>query len=318
MKTPYTIRLWERDEASALMIREVIKRAVPVAPVPPLEGFLDFLLSVTGEYPRGTWLAEYQGEMIGVILTMRGTSPQLARVIGGVDPDHWRSGVGSALWSRLLAELGDHPELRQLQVRTFASATSAGPFLERRGFQLIERILWLERDLSTPISDDLRSRFERFSARSLHVISAQDYTQTRPDWDHAWWEMETEAIGDVPTQLGVLCLAFDEWCEYINRPTSDLSRVFIALDGAQPIGVMKLGALTNKVINIDFTAVAASHRRLGVSLALKIRALEYARDEGARAVSTQNHEANEAILRANQRFGFEEKNALLDYLYELS
>ena len=119
INSSYTLKRWERDESSALEIHDLLKRAIPLAPPPPRERVFDLFQSFTKNYPRGTWLAMCEDQLMGVIMMMRGPSPQRARVAGAVDPEHWRSGVGSALWSTLLDEINTYPEVRQLQARTF-------------------------------------------------------------------------------------------------------------------------------------------------------------------------------------------------------
>ena len=81
--------------------------------------------------------------------------------------------------------------------------------------------------------------------------------------------------------------------------------------------MIKLSEPRNDYVNINFTGVAASHRRKGVSSLLKSEAINYAKKHKISRITTQNHSINQAILKANLGCGFKETNQLLDYLYEL-
>ncbi len=313
----FVVSRWGGDEQTALAIREATKLAMPLASVCEPEEAAVFYRAVTKKYPEGTWVARSGERVLGCALTIPGPSPRLVRVMGVVRPGARRAGVGSALWAAVTEGLCDHPEVARIQARAFGSSRSGQRFLERAGFELVERTHWLELGLDAPFSEALLERQARLSRRGIEVVTASAYRRIRQDWDRAWWTMESEALGDIPTELGVVRLPFEEWRERLWPPFCDLGLTLVAIDGEAPVGVLKLGRVSEGTVNINSTAVAATHRRAGISLALKVRAVELARSLGARTLSTQNHEANHAILAANRRFGFTERDLLLDYVYEL-
>jgi predicted GNAT superfamily acetyltransferase len=54
----------------------------------------------------------------------------------------------------------------------------------------------------------------------------------------------------------------------------------------------------------EMTGVLRSHRRQGMSLALKVLAIDFARDSGMRWLRTFHHPANDVAILMNRRLGF--------------
>ena len=84
------------------------------------------------------------------------------------------------------------------------------------------------------------------------------------------------------------------------------------MDSLDPVGVLKLGQLTNGGMNINYTAVARTHRRRGLSTALKLKAFEHAAEIGATMITTQNHHHN-PMLDLNLKLGFERVGTLVEF-----
>ena len=176
---------------------------------------------------------------------------------------------------------------------------------------------WFELTLGAELPAEFQERIKWIEAEGVELVTAREYQSRRSDWARAWWSLEDQALADIPNTLGVTRPSYEEWREQLDSPLSELDLTLIALDVKRPVAVLRLSAVHEGVMNINFTGVASSHRRRGISSALKARALEHAMACGARAISTQNDRANSAIIAANQSFGFLERDRLVDYLYEL-
>ena len=305
------------DESIALEFRALLEVALPQAPLTKPKDTLAAFKMMTAGYEDCLFLAERSGVIVGFVMLMRGPSPELARPMGGVLPTEQRAGIGTQLWQRMLTELKKYPLVKRLQCRTFGSLASSRSFLEHMGGVNTERVYWLERPLDEALSVELQAKLDRLKSSSIKVISAQDFITIRPDWDRVWWKLETEASRDIPTSLGVMQPSFEEWRDAMNTFTPDLNEILIAIDGAEPVGVMKLRQIKEGCININFTAVAATHRRRGISSLLKYESIQLARSLGAERLSTQNHSTNTSIINANLSFGFREQDQMLDYVFTL-
>ena len=79
----------------------------------------------------------------------------------------------------------------------------------------------------------------------------------------------------------------------------------VILDGVEMVGLLNLGELEDGKININFTAVKSNYRRRGLSMILKIKAFQLAKEYGAEFLTTQNHYLN-PMLQINKKLGFVE------------
>ena len=318
MRQELEITQWAGDPETAYEIHKTFAQALPLMPAGNQEDAPQLYQQLVMAYPDQVWVARSQGQVVGHIMAMEGPSPQVARAVGAVRPSAQRSGVGRALWDALRGGLTGYPLVRQVQTRTFDSLTYSKRFLCEAGFQVISRLYWFERTLLEPLADEVMEKASRRTTSPFRVIRATEFQALREDWDRAWWEMESLAQRDIPSELGEMIPTFEQWRAWLELPLMDLNRIFIAVEGVQPIGVLQLGPEHQKTVNINLTVVAPTHRRIGVSLALKVEAFEFARSIGAHKISTQNHSLNQAIISSNRAFGFIERDSLIDYLIELS
>ncbi len=58
------------------------------------------------------------------------------------------------------------------------------------------------------------------------------------------------------------------------------------------------------ILYVGLTGVVRSHRRRGIAIALKMRAVEFARKQGIAEIRTENASNNERMLTIKNRLGF--------------
>ena len=79
----------------------------------------------------------------------------------------------------------------------------------------------------------------------------------------------------------------------------------VALDGDECVGLTKLWrSQANDDLYTGLTGVRRTHRRRGIALALKLRAIRFAQERGSSEIKTWNEVANEGMLAINVRLGF--------------
>ena len=311
----YIIQNLPLDEHLAMQMRTIISHALPMAPLTQSKETLNAFRMMINGYERCTLVATKDNAAIAFIMLMNGPRPELARIMGVVSPQYQGQGIGYKLWKACLANISQYSSISQLQSSTFASLNSGQLFLERADFKLIERMIWLEYNVDNELSETMKQKLSRPDLDPVQVIDLQDFTTLRKDWDQVCWKLETEASKDIPSQLGTLQLSFEEWRSNMDIFLSE--KTLLAVTNKEPIAVIKLSALRDDYVNINFTAVASAYRRKGISLLLKVAAFQYAKELGASRITTQNHSVNQAILNANLSFGFKETDQILDYLFEL-
>ncbi len=125
----------------------------------------------------------------------------------------------------------------------------------------------------------------------------------RADWDYCWWKHIMESLQDVPSKIPFEEQAFEKWRPYIEPPFCDRANVVIALDGLEIAGILVFGPPIEQTININHTSVSRGYRRRGISIALKVAAIQRIQTKGIRWIGTQNHQSNH-MYEINQAFGF--------------
>lgn len=97
--------------------------------------------------------------------------------------------------------------------------------------------------------------------------------------------------------------------EQSDTPTYDPRGVALALDGDVWVG-MTMTSLhrAQGYAFSEMTGVVRTNRRQGLSLALKILAIDFARASGVRWLRTLHHPANCAAISMNRRLGFVDDN----------
>jgi GNAT superfamily N-acetyltransferase len=88
------------------------------------------------------------------------------------------------------------------------------------------------------------------------------------------------------------------------------------MSGPQPIGLAALHLSGHAAWNA-FTGVDRAYRGKGVARALKVRTVEWARQNGVDYIYTGNDEGNKRMLAINVRLGYEPVAASIEVRKEL-
>jgi GNAT superfamily N-acetyltransferase len=100
--------------------------------------------------------------------------------------------------------------------------------------------------------------------------------------------------------------SFDQFVnDCLHGPAMLPDAYFVAVHGDDYVGVSELFASDDPaVFDTRTTGVLPAYRRLGIALALKMRAIRYAQTHGATRVTTGMDATNTPIVALNQRLGF--------------
>jgi GNAT superfamily N-acetyltransferase len=191
-------------------------------------------------------------------------------------------------------------------------------FLARRSFVEDMRMWLSELDLSAYDPGRFADRVPSAEAqgvqlRTLAELGAADVAVHRKLYD-LWAEVRQDvplAPGDVRSHLG-----FEEWWSDVDRPQMLPTGFFVALDGEEYVGSTQLWLSPGEpdVLRTGLTAVRRTHRRRGIALALKTRALELAKSWGYQRVFTDNEVNNRAMLSINEQLGFTKHPAWVHFI----
>jgi GNAT superfamily N-acetyltransferase len=301
MTVPATIRRIDRDPGDLAALVEVIGAITPDDPTS-----LEEIAWVDRVYPGTTrFLAQTaDGRVVGAATVGRiFIYPETHPALWGslvVRPDARRHGIGTALLAAISAHAASAGKTA-LELRAFADRPEGIAFLERHGYEEIERARMVRLPLAgrEPPLVDLPA--------GLRLATLAE----RPDLVGDVHAIALEAFADIPG--GDTPIAAGDLAEFrardVDRPGIDHDAFFLALDEAtgRAIGYASLlfvpGSTT--VAWHDMTAVRRAWRGRGVAGALKRATIAWAIDHGLSSLDTGNDEDNAAMRAVNARLGYE-------------
>ncbi len=293
----------ERDYATIVMIRNTI--------------YPEHQLTV-GEVQHGDahreehillqrWIGELDGQPVGSASYSHMSwnyHPRKFSVRVTVLPEHEKHGYGSALYHNLLLSLAEHdPILLRTGVRE--DHVRGVRFAEKCGFH--EEMREWESYLEVAGFDPSRfaAAAERATANGI-VIRSLGELSADPEHARKLYDLQNELMQDVPMAEPFTPQTFEAWqAERMSDPNYLPEGYFIALAGDEYVGVSALWRRqTGNYLSTGLTGVKREWRRKGIALALKLRAIDFARRQGAERITTGNASTNAGMLSINQELGF--------------
>lgn len=147
-----------------------------------------------------------------------------------------------------------------------------------------------------------------------------------PERDRKLYELDVQAGEGEPSAEPFTPCGLDYFrSRVLNDPNLIPDGYFVAVDHSsygsvgEYVGVSNLFRAQGSTDMIDtgFTGVIPSHRRLGIALALKLRAVRWCQERGYRVLKTDNHSLNRPMLSINERLGFVKQPAWITYVKRL-
>jgi len=224
-----------------------------------------------------------------------------------VDPAWQGRGIGSALFAHLMREL---EAFDPISVRGHAREDYARSvrFLMNHGF--VETMREWESRIQPATFDpapfagaEAKVREQGIVVRTLRELESD------PDRDRKLWELDTTVSLDMPSTDTPTRPEFDNWRKNtFENPNLVPDAYFVAVDTTNGDRYVGLSQLWKQQASADFdtgaTGVLREYRRRGIALALKLRALAFAKEAGVPVIKTWNAQSNRAMLSINEALGF--------------
>src|SRR5262245_37860792 len=224
-----------------------------------------------------------------------------------VQPETERRGIGLALYETIMSRLAE----RALKPNVMTTSTREDKpqsirFLEKRGFEQVMRWPMSYLDVTTFDFAQFEASEVRARQQGIEIYSMAELAKTDPDWQAHLYELDWTCGQDEPTPDPPTQQPLEQYVrEVIDYPNYLPQACFVALDTGQYVGLTGLLRNPNleECLNSGFTGVLPSHRRRGIATALKVRAIDFARNTGAKVIKTNNEE-NNPMYTLNLALGF--------------
>lgn len=223
-----------------------------------------------------------------------------------VDPAYRNQGIGTQLWHDLTNYLRE-----QSANALLAEVQEGDPvhyrFAEKRGFTPRTHQLRATLDLNDFDERAFAGITERVEAMGIRLTAFADVEQTEENI-RKLYDINGVAALDDPASDGAY-INYDNWKKVIFgaswfQPEGQM----IALDGDKFVGLSAISYSAEEQIGyIMISGVDAAYRNRKIMQALKLRAINYARAQGATQVVTNVETVNAPMRAINQKFGFVEE-----------
>ncbi|MFQ5838425.1 MAG: GNAT family N-acetyltransferase [Thermoplasmata archaeon] len=234
-----------------------------------------------------------------------------------VHPKWQRCGIGTLLYDTLLGELRG---LGAIEVRSGAqeSRPEAVRFLQKRGF--VEKMRTWESALDLSRFDPSKFRRSLEPLEGVEITTLAHERNDRSDLELRLYDLAKTLMKDVPlpgNYTPVSLELFRRWT--LESPGTMPEGYFLAKVRDEYVGqcVLERQLGLEKTLHHGLTGVRREYRRRGIAMALKVRALAWAKGAGYATVRTWNDSKNQGMLAINERLGFEREPAWISFGKEL-
>jgi GNAT superfamily N-acetyltransferase len=231
-----------------------------------------------------------------------------------VHPGFRRRGIGSALYDKFSADLEER-QPRTLTANTRENQVEAVQFLTQRGFKQVMRAPVSYLDVASFDPAPFAAYPARAREQNIEILPLSEIMLVDPDWKRKYWELDWEITQDVPSPDPITKVPLEFFIQRVFESPSFMPEAqYIALDGGQWIGMSGLwrSQAASHMLYTGLTGVVRSHRRRGIAIAMKLRAIDFAKQYGATSIETDNEEGN-PMYQINLKLGFEPQPAWLDF-----
>jgi GNAT superfamily N-acetyltransferase len=235
-----------------------------------------------------------------------------------VEPEHRGKGVGSLLFTRLMNEIKEiYPFY--VEVRVFEEHEEARQFFERRGFlenhRMISQLLQVKDVDLIPFS----SIEKGLCSDGITMTTLKNESNSAPN---AWELLEKLIIdtnSDFPNEIPVGLRTVNSNTSWIKDQETLVDAFFIAKYRNDYIGYSHIGRLDGQTTHLiqGNTAVLREYRGRNVATGLKMKCIEYAKNNGFNVLYTANRNTNIPMWRVNQKLGWKAYSSEIRFEMEI-
>ena len=232
------------------------------------------------------------------------------RINLAVHPDHQRHGIGTAWFDWTLSRL---PDAKALIAITRDDQPGGPLLLDRQGFTLTVRQPHSRLDVAAFDPAPFAEVDAYIKEEAIMVQTLADLQATDPHWLQKWYGLhclilkaaQSEEIPSLESfKAGMDHPGFRAAAVFVA--VEEVSRHYVALSNLRHVP-----AAPDK-LRSALTGVLPEYRHKGLATALRLRAIDYAREQGIAVIETGVNE-NNPMQRLNTRMGFTPVHTWLTY-----
>ena len=221
-----------------------------------------------------------------------------------VHPGSRRRGIGGLLYERVLEDLRTY-DATQIRSSCQETMTPALAFLKQRGFRELRRSWESRLDVRAFDFAPFAKYWE--PPPGTEIVTLQEELAKGSDCVRQVYDMDSELSLDEPRYDPFTPIDFGMWRQWVlESPRALPEAFFLAKDGDRYVGQSNFerNETLADVLYTGFTCVRREYRGRGIAMALKLRAIEYAKSRGCREIRTWNSTLNAPMLGINVKLGF--------------
>jgi len=237
-----------------------------------------------------------------------------------VRPAARRRGIGTALFEDAVAALRRR-NARWIRAGVKESDTHSIAFAERVAAVELKRDWESRLDLAAFDPAPFAAAPKRALAAGVRITTLADELRADPEAVRKAYALHAETRLDVPNLDAPTPSPFERFEEETLRaPWALPEAYFIAIREGRYVGESALApeGADPAVMYQQLTAVLRDERGKGIAMALKLRAVAYAKERGSREIRTWNDSINRPMLAINEALGFAKQPAWITFGKDLA
>jgi len=260
------------------------------------------------------FVAEIKGDIIGYALYTQHADlyqPGHFHVLVYVHDDFRYKSVGTKLYRAMFNAMATFiPEI--LHSRVTEDNTDGIIFASKRAYMESSRRIESRLDTATANLDSLPERLEKLASAGIEIRSYADLIDD-PERDKKLYTIHTTVDADVPMDTPVIPLPYEQWQpNVIEHPQFLPGGTFVAIHEGQYVGISSLFQFVDDMAYVELTGTLPDYRRRGISSALKLCGIRYAKEQKIPRVGVTNDAVNTGILAINEKLGFIPEPAIIN------
>jgi mycothiol synthase len=267
---------------------------------------------------HGRLIAERGGEPVGVGVygqSVDAYHPQRFSFEVMVNPDHQSNGVGRALMNALHDAVQPFDPIK-IRSSTRADWTRAVRFLEAAGFKEEYRAWESRLDPRSFDASPYANLEKTLQADGIEMLSVRELEQMEPNWKRKLFDLDTDACRDIPNPEAFTGQNYERFEKVmLGGPDFCADAFLVAVRWSEDGSLEYLAESTlwrkpgdEHAFN-GATGTRREWRGRKIALALKVKNLIWARENGVTQIKTWNGDVNRPMLSINEKLGFEKMPA---------